>query len=164
MPRRQQLHRRDVLKWSGFLAGIAIISGILAGCGGSEEEDALSLEISCDGNNLTYDKATLTAPAGELVELNFHNVSTTFQHNWVLVEGGEAAAEQVNQAAIAAGADADFLPPDMPQILAHTKLTSTGESDTIRFTTPSDPGEYLYLCTFPGHYLAGMRGTFVVTS
>lgn len=164
MQRRKQLNRRAVLKRLFFLAAVGIASGVLAGCGGSAEQDALSLEIACDGNNLAFDKTTLTAPASQLVELTFHNVSNTFLHNWVLVAGGEEVAAQVNQAATAAGPASDYFPADTSQILAHTKLVARGESDTITFTTPTTAGEYMYLCTFPGHYLAGMKGIFVVTT
>ena len=158
------MKRRAVLTWLGLLAGIGATSGVLAGCGGDTEPDALSLEIACDGNQLAFDKATLTIPAGQFVQLRFNNISTTFQHNWVLVAGGEEVAAQVNQAATAAGLDREYIPADTSQILAHTKLTSRGESDVITFTSPTTAGDYVYLCTFPGHYLAGMKGILVVTA
>ena len=164
MQNRKHVSRRTLLKWSGLLVGVGLTAGLITSCGDSTEEDALSLEITCDGNNLAFDKLTLTAPAGQLVELAFHNVSTTFQHNWVLVAGGEAVADQVNQAATAAGPDLDYIPADTSQILAHTKLTSRGGSDTITFTAQTAAGEYIYFCSFPGHYLAGMKGIFVVTA
>lgn len=164
MQRCKQVNRRVVLKWSGLLVGVGLTAGLLTSCGNSAEQDALSLEIASDGNNLAFDKSTVTATAGQLVELSFHNVSTTFQHNWVLVAGGEAVADQVNQAATAAGADSEYIPADTTQILAHTKLTARGESETITFTAPATAGEYMYLCTFPGHYLAGMKGIFVVVA
>ena len=164
MQRRKQLNRRAVLKWLGILLGIGSTAGAITGCDDSAERDAVSLEIACDGNNLAFDKTTLTAAPGQLVELSFHNVSTTFQHNWVLVAGGENVAAQVNQAATAAGPNLKYIPADTTQILAHTKLLSRGESDTITFTTPTTADEFMYLCTFPGHYLAGMKGIFVVTT
>jgi azurin len=164
MQSRKQLNRRAILKWLGFLAGVGFTAGAITGCGDSAEQDAVSLEIACDGNNLAFDKTTLTAAPGQLVELSFHNVSTTFQHNWVLVAGGEEVGAQVNQVATAAGPNSDYMPGDTTQILAYTKLLSRGESDTITFMTPTTSGEYVYLCTFPGHYLAGMKGIFVVTA
>ena len=36
-----------------------------------------------------------------------------------------------------------------------------GESDTLRFHAPKQPGKYPYICSFPGHYLV-MRGVMVV--
>ena len=46
-------------------------------------------------------------------------------------------------------------------MLIHTKLLGPGEEDTISFT-PLAPGVYEYVCTFPGHTAAGMRGQITV--
>jgi azurin len=164
MQGQEQLSRRTLLKRVSFLAGAGIISLTFAGCGGADEQAARVLEIACDGNNMAFDPTSLTAPAGQVVQVNFNNVSTIFEHNWVLVAGGADVADQVNQAATGAGPDLDYIPADQSQILAHTKLTPRGETGTITFTTPTEAGEYVYLCTFPGHYLAGMRGTLLVTA
>jgi azurin len=48
------------------------------------------------------------------------------------------------------------------QIIAHTGLVAGGESDTVTFTAPEEPGDYEYICTFPGHFAAGMKGTLTV--
>ena len=50
------------------------------------------------------------------------------------------------------------------QVLAATKLLGPKEEDTITFTVPSEPGEYVYLCSFPAHYIVGMKGVIVVTA
>jgi azurin len=47
------------------------------------------------------------------------------------------------------------------KIIAQTKLLGPGETDTIDFTAPAQPGEYPFLCTFPGHF-ALMKGKLVV--
>ena len=47
------------------------------------------------------------------------------------------------------------------KIVAHTKLLGAKESDEISFTL-TEPGEYTYLCSFPAHYLTGMKGVIVV--
>jgi azurin len=112
---------------------------------------------------MVFDPATLAAPAGAPVELTYHNHSTYLLHNWVLVNGGEEVAGAVYEAAMAAGFANDFLPEGNPQILANTPLLESGKSITISFQAPTEPGDYTYLCTFPGHYLAGMKGTLTVT-
>ncbi len=48
------------------------------------------------------------------------------------------------------------------EILAKTKLVGAGESTTVEFTAPKEKGEYTYLCTFPGHFQAGMKGKLIV--
>lgn len=163
MLRHVQIDRRTLLKSFALIASSGITM-LASACGDVAKQDVLSLEISCDGNNMAFSKTTLTAPAGQIVEVSFHNISTVFQHNWVLVDGGEEVANQVYESATAAGPKLEYIPTDTDQILAYTQLTSQGESSTVQFTTPTNPGEYIYLCTFPGHYLAGMKGTFVITA
>jgi azurin len=59
--------------------------------------------------------------------------------------------------------DSDYIPASKKQyILAHTGLAGGGETVKVTFNAPKEPGEYLYICTFPGHYMAGMKGTLVV--
>jgi azurin len=121
------------------------------------------LEIGCAENQLAFDPTELVAPANGQIRLTFHNHSTVFMHNWVLVNGGEAAVDQVLLAAATAGPGQNYLPGDMSNVIAHTELIESGESATITFATPP-AGEYTYICTFPGHCLAGMRGTLIVTA
>ena len=54
----------------------------------------------------------------------------------------------------------DYIPADTKDIIAHTKLLSGGESDTIEFPAPAK-GTYEYLCSFPGH-VGFMKGTLIV--
>ena len=51
--------------------------------------------------------------------------------------------------------------PDSKKILHHTKLLGQDQSEVLRFKAPMPPGEYPYLCTFPGHWVI-MRGVMVV--
>src|SRR5437868_12385387 len=45
----------------------------------------------------------------------------------------------------------DYVPPSAKERLAHTKLLGPNETDTVTFNAPFVPGEYLYVCSFPGH-------------
>ncbi|HWK98781.1 MAG TPA: plastocyanin/azurin family copper-binding protein, partial [Parapedobacter sp.] len=47
--------------------------------------------------------------------------------------------------------------PSVPEVLHYTPLVNPGESFTLEFTAPTEPGDYPYLCTFPGHW-RGMNG------
>ncbi|MEP6919372.1 MAG: plastocyanin/azurin family copper-binding protein, partial [Acidobacteriota bacterium] len=51
--------------------------------------------------------------------------------------------------------------PDSPLVLQSTRLVNSGETERLNFTAPSAPGEYSYLCSFPGHYLR-MYGVMLV--
>jgi azurin len=163
---RATISRRRWLKMAASVAGLSILSGVVSACGESaagSTGNVTKLALGCQGDELAYDTTTLTAPAGAAIELTFENHSHHHQHNWVLVKGGAAAAEEVYAAALAAGAAQDWLPRDHPQIITHTPLVASGARATITFDAPPQAGEYIYLCTFPGHYLAGMQGVLTLT-
>jgi azurin len=51
--------------------------------------------------------------------------------------------------------------PDTPLVLYATRLLNAGETERLTFTAPAKPGEYVYLCTFPGHFVR-MYGVMLV--
>ncbi len=119
----------------------------------------LSLNIKTPGEELQFEPASLSATADQQVTVNFENGSATQKHNWVLVNGGDDVAQQIDEAAAAAGEDNGYI-PDGPNIVAHTNLLDAGATDSASFTLPA--GTYTFLCTFPDHYSAGMKGTLSV--
>ena len=52
--------------------------------------------------------------------------------------------------------------PDTDDVIVHTTLVQPESSQTIYFTAPSKPGDYDYVCTFPGHAML-MKGILRVT-
>ena len=51
--------------------------------------------------------------------------------------------------------------PDSKEIIVHTKMLKQEEKEILRFNAPKQPGEYPYMCTFPGHWTI-MKGILVV--
>jgi azurin len=51
--------------------------------------------------------------------------------------------------------------PDSPQVLTATRLLNWGETERLNFTAPKQPGEYVFVCTFPGHWVR-MYGVMLV--
>ena len=152
------------LKVRFWLAGIAVVSAlVLAACGGGAAAPAgggaTSLNVSTAGEQLQLAPANLTAAPGD-VKLTFKNGSSAQKHNWVLVKGGDDVAAKVDEEGVGAGDAKGYIPDDKANILANTKLLNGGESDSI--TVKVEPGTYSFLCTFPGHYAAGMKGTLTV--
>ena len=151
---------------------IILLAASLVACGGSsnggttQDGAAASGEILIKpvGNEMKFDRTTFSVEAGEEVTLVFENVATSpaMQHNVVVLNSNDnAAVNRVGQAAVAAGETSEYVPED-PAILAYTPLAQPGETVRVTFTAPSDPGEYLYICTFPGHYMM-MQGTMTVS-
>ncbi len=150
-----------------WLAGVAVASAlVLTACGGGGAQPAAggdsggasALNISTAGEQLAFAPANLTAKPGD-VKVTFKNGSGAQKHNWILVKGGDDVAAKVDEAGVAAG-DAKGYIPDDANIVAKTKLVDGGASDAV--TAKLDAGTYTFLCTFPGHYAAGMKGTLTV--
>lgn len=161
-----RITRRHWLRMAASFAGVTLLSGTISACskaGGKTGDNVTQLSLGCKGEELAFDHVTLTAPAGATVELIFHNRSNHLQHNWVLANGGDEVAMAIYEAAMAAGVKQRWLPPASAQIIAHTPLVNSGKRATITFQTPTQAGDYSYLCTFPGHFLAGMKGTLTLT-
>ncbi len=109
---------------------------------------------------MVFSKDKLTVKAGAKVTLTFKNNSMAkgMTHNFVLTKPGKA--QGVIDASVAAGPDKGWI-ADSADIIAKGKLIDAGESQTIEFTAPTEPGDYPYVCTFPGH--ATMKGIMKVT-
>ena len=109
-----------------------------------------------------FDKTLLVVEAGKPVELVFENTDA-MQHNWVLVAPG--AAEEIGSAAEKMQATPDSQGrvhvPASPKVLQATKMLNSGDIVRLRFTAPTKPEKYPYICTYPGHALR-MRGTLIV--
>ncbi len=113
---------------------------------------------------MQYNLKEIAAKPGETIRLTLKHVGklpkTAMGHNWVLVKPMSAA--EINAFGMACVTKAPaYLPDDRSAVLAHTKIIGGGESDTVTFTVPSAPGDYPFLCTFPGHY-AMMKGVLKV--
>jgi azurin len=160
---------------------------VLAGCGGSETKSAptataepaapapaaepVSVEngvkvVHLTGNDMMkFNLATIEATPGEALRVELKNIGKmpkqAMAHNFILVQ--PMPDTELNAIGIAASMAAPkYLPKDMSKVIAHTtKMLGPGESETIDFKAPTEPGEYPYICTFPGHF-ATMRGKLIV--
>jgi len=129
----------------------------------AEAAAPVTLEISA-GDDMRYDKDVLEAKPGQKVTLILHHTGKMTKdqmgHNFVLLKEGT----DVNAFGQAAAADKenDHIPAAfVDQIIAHTDLIGGGETAQIEFTAPTTPGNYPFVCSFPGHF-GSMKGTFIV--
>ena len=117
------------------------------------DPNAIQLKLSVIKNQMKYDKTELVVEAGKAVEITFENPDL-LQHNLLIIEPGSlervgAAADELAQ--YPAGMDKAYV-PDMPEILFKTTLVDPNSTVVLRFTAPEKPGEYPFVCTFPGHW------------
>lgn len=123
-------------------------------------------EIGITGNDqMKFNVETLDARPGQPLEITFENVGTmpkaSMGHNWVLLER-DVDPMKFTEAGFASAGNEYINPDDEDKVLAKTAILGPGESETVTFNAPSAPGEYAYVCTFPGHFAAGMKGVLVV--
>ncbi|MCI0641124.1 MAG: plastocyanin/azurin family copper-binding protein [Gemmataceae bacterium] len=75
-------------------------------------------------------------------------------HNLVIGEPGSLAAIGLSSETFATNPDAiakEYVPPHK-KVLHATRLLQPREVDRLQFVAPTEPGEYVYICTFPGHW------------
>ena len=111
---------------------------------------------------LQYDRSTINAKAGERITLSLRNADQ-MPHNWVLARQGryQAIGEAADQLIAHPDGLAQNYVPDSDDVLASIPVIQPGETASISFTVPTQPGAYVYLCTYPGHWKV-MRGTLFV--
>lgn len=135
--------------------GVVLISSwLLVACRGRDGYPLTT--IATNGDRLAFNSARMSVPTDHNITIAFSNKSTSQWHNWVLVTGGDAAAQAVDDAAV--GAPNNL--PDNPNIVAHTDTIPGGAISMTSVMLPA--GTYIYLCTVPGHYDAGMKGILTV--
>ncbi len=113
-------------------------------------------------NGLNYNKEKIRVRAGERISLVLKN-TTVLPHNLVVTRPGRMRA--VGRAADTLIGDPKGVKrayvPDRDDVLFHTDVVRPSKTATLHFTAPEEPGDYPYICTFPGHWRV-MNGTMVV--
>jgi uncharacterized cupredoxin-like copper-binding protein len=147
-----------------FLGGASLVAALaLTACGGGNTggttgntggTSGSTITASADAVQLKFQEATLEAAANQPITVNFNNPSTATPHNWVLVQPGQE--EAVANAAAQKNGD----PTGIAGVIIGGKpITNSQEAISV---PAQQAGTYPYICTVPGHYLAGMKGTLNV--
>lgn len=127
-------------------------------------EPAEGLRTGAQAGQYVLLEAIEAAP-GEELRIRLTTISnlppTAMSHNLALVELG-TDVDAFARASITARDNAYIAPDFEDQVIVTTAMLGNGETDTITFNAPETPGEYDYLCTFPGHFAGGMVGKLIV--
>jgi azurin len=123
-----------------------------------------TLELTAN-DAMKFSVTQFEVAAGQEVKLVFTNMGTmpkvAMGHNVVILKKG-TDVKAFADAAVAAAAT-DYIPASKAdQVIAHTKMLGPKQSDEITFKAPTEPGEYPFICSFPAHFLSGMKGVLVV--
>jgi azurin len=146
------------------LAAIAASTTARAQKPAPERTINLTVTDPVDGK-MSYSLSRLTAKPGERLRVVLFSTGTlpklVMAHNWLLLKLGVDPKGFSDDAATAR--ETDYIPPTRKaQVIASSTLIGPGERAEIVFTVPKVAGKYNYICTFPGHFAAGMAGELFV--
>jgi azurin len=121
------------------------------------------VKISAVKERMLFDVTRFEVQAGQPVRIDFTNPDAT-AHNIVIVAPG--AEEEIGLAANEMAknpkeAKRGQYVPKSKKVLHATRMIAPLSATALRFTAPKKPGDYPYLCTFPGHWII-MKGVMVV--
>ena len=141
-----------------------VLAGLIATASMNLQAQARVVEIQ-GTDQMKYSVTNIEAKPGEQITVRLSSVGNmpkmAMAHNFVLLALNADAATFAQQAALA-GATGYIPAAREGDVLAKTDLAGAGETVEVTFTAPTEPGSYTYLCSFPGHFAVGMRGTLVV--
>lgn len=126
-------------------------------------KDLKIVKISAVKERMLFDVTRFEVKARQPIRIDFINPDAT-AHNLVIVAPG--AEEEIGQAANEMAKDPKAVQkgqfvPKSKKVIQATRMVAPLSAESLRFIAPKNPGEYPYLCTFPGHWVI-MKGVMVV--
>lgn len=132
----------------------------------AETQSAEARVIEIEGlDSLKFDVTEITAKPGEKITVKLVNKTAlppnVMSHNFALLNKDTDPAAFANE--VLEKSELGDIPEGMmDRVIVDTGMVAGGETKSVTFTVPEEPGEYTYICTFPGHFAAGMTGTLIV--
>ena len=123
---------------------VIILTFALTACGASGP----STKINFTMTDFAFSPTEFIIPAGEEITLNITHDGTV-EHNFIVMKFGTDAGVMFDEA-------------DQPNVYWEMDL-QPGDSKTVVFTAPEQPGTYQVLCGMAGHLQSGMLGKLIVT-
>jgi azurin len=120
------------------------------------------VRIQAIPEKLSFDLKWFVVEAGKAVQVVLFNPDA-MPHNLIVSQPGSLESVGTAGGAMPMPTDpeAKAFVPDLPAVLYSTRLLKEGETERLGFTAPKTPGEYIYVCTFPGHWVR-MYGVMLV--
>jgi putative heme-binding domain-containing protein len=111
---------------------------------------------------MRYDVPWFAVQAGTDIQVILKN-EDLMAHNLVITKPDalQTVALQAAAEGPTIGPSGKQYVPDSSDVLIGTEMVSAEKQSRITFRAPSEPGEYPYVCTFPGHWMR-MYGVMVV--
>jgi uncharacterized cupredoxin-like copper-binding protein len=117
----------------------------LSACGAGGPSTTINVTMT----DFHFEPTEFTVPAGQEITINATNNGAVL-HEFVIFKLGMDAGEK-------------FGDEDEENIYWEVEV-EPGQSSTMTFTAPTDPGEYYVTCGIEGHLEAGMNGKLTVVA
>ncbi|WP_341840181.1 PVC-type heme-binding CxxCH protein [Chitinophaga caseinilytica] len=149
-------------RFAGQLRNVTLTLDRSAPKPASEAAPALVIDLKVVKDIMQYDKKKLSVKAGQKVTIRLENPDG-MQHNLLILKPGTLAKVGAAADAMVRDPNASKMQyvPKVPEVLHATRLLNPGETVSLTFTAPALPGDYPFVCTFPGHW-RGMNGILQV--
>jgi Copper binding proteins, plastocyanin/azurin family len=120
------------------------------------------VRIQTISEKLSFDLRWFVVEAGKPVQIVLVNPDA-MPHNLLVSKPGSLEVVGTAGAAMPMPTDPTVKPfvPNSPLVLHATNLLKEGETARLGFNAPKEAGEYIYVCTFPGHWVR-MYGVMLV--
>jgi len=123
--------------------GMLMLALLLTACGNSDPATKVNFTMT----DFAFSPGEFTIRAGQEITLHITHEGTV-QHNFIVMKFGTDAGEMFDEA-------------DQDNIFWEMAL-QPGDSKTVLFTAPEQPGAYQIICGMPGHLQSGMVGKLIV--
>ena len=129
-----------------------------APAGPSAGPGAAAIRLGVIAGQMKFSQSTIAARPGQRVEITLDNTDD-MPHNLVIFRRGSMAAyeKELFGSLNEPNAQLRGFVPDSPNVLVASRLLNAGESTVVAFDAPTEPGDYPFVCSFPGHWVT-MRG------
>lgn len=139
---------------SGLMAAFACL---LLTAAPARSQEPVQITLKTLTAQMKFELSEIVVSPGAKVNLSFENPDD-MPHNVVFCEPGTDVVQLVTKM-LEKPEEAmknNFLPQD-PKVWLKSRLLNPHEKQTLEFTAPTKPGNYPYVCSFPGH-AATMQG------
>lgn len=126
-------------------------------------QSTLEIKIRVD-DAMKFSVSEIKAGPGQKLVVELKNCGTpqaNMEHNFILLKKGADPAVYATKAITAAN---ELFQPRAfdDQVIVSSCVIGPGETEKVAFNAPLEEGVYYYLCSFPGHFLIGMKGKLIV--
>ena len=145
-----------------FVLSIVFVAAAVATLSAQTPPRTIQIVASDD---MKWTVTRITAKPGEMLRIKLVSKGVipkvAMAHNFVLLAAAANAQKFIDVGA--SNRTTDFIAPSMKaQVLAASRFAGPGDTVYVDFKAPAKAGSYTYLCTFSGHFQAGMKGVIVV--